>query len=122
MSQQIDLFEHIDVTGVVELAVTERVSFTDRDRTLHEWVLTAGRFRAVIPECPCGLVATLGTVHQRDNPNVVERTITTAKTNCLCRSDACRRSSKNNLCHGWHRPRVERYAADLRRTIEGKKR
>lgn len=103
-----------------EVLVDERVVFSDADRTIHEWTITAGRFVARVPECPCGLVQTVGVVYQRDVPTRVERTYTVARTNCLCRSEGCHRRASTDRCHGWHRPRVERLVADIRKTFPGR--
>lgn len=93
--------------------IAERVVFTDSDKTLHEWTVTAGGYRAVVQECLCGLVAVLGT---RSNGTA---TAVMPMTNCLCRSEAHRNKCDRLVCHRWHRPRVERLARDVARTFRG---
>lgn len=98
----------LPATDAVE--ISERSTGEDR----HEWTITAGQYRAVIPECPCALRRELGTNRDTGKPTAV-----IALANCLCRSETCHNNqTKRLVCHGWHRARVERLADDVRKTLK----
>lgn len=85
--------------------IGERVVFSDAEKTVREWTVRVGRFVAVVPECPCGRYADTG-----------KPVATVPIAECLCRSEACRSNQvKRNVCHGWHRARVERLAESVRK-------
>lgn len=108
----------------IEVTVEERVVFSDAERTVREWTVTTSTgYRAVLPECPCGLVEVIGLVYRVNEHGIadptlgVERVHTVQKVNCTCSSDACRsnyaKARREHLCHGWHEPRVEQLVERL---------
>lgn len=89
------------------------VGQADNGADLHQWLITTDTgFRAEVTECPCGLARTLGSNH--DTGEVYRAPL----AECVCKSEACQRRpvSQSGKCHGWHRQRVERFAASVAKT------
>lgn len=107
--------------AALAVELVEEIVHQDEHKTLHRWTITTGTgYRAVIPECSCGLIRVLGVRYADANRTKVAETYTTPVKNCTCRSEECRRRQAGargvHLCHGWHRARVDAMVVELVRT------